>query len=49
MFGPANLYLFCLVCVICFVLSGHSGLYASQIICFSKVSESGDLPQKANS
>ena len=36
MFGSANLYLFALVCVICFVLSGHSGLYASQIIEFSK-------------
>ena len=36
MFGSANLYLFALICVICFVLSGHSGLYASQIIQFSK-------------
>ena len=36
MFGSANLYLFALVCVICFVLSGHSGLYASQIIQFDK-------------
>ena len=36
MFGNANLYLFALVCVICFVLSGNSGLYASQIIEFSK-------------
>ena len=36
MFGGANLYLFALVCVICFVLSGHSGLYASQIIQFNK-------------
>ena len=36
MFGSANLYLFTLICVICFVLSGHSGLYASQIIQFSK-------------
>ena len=35
MFG-SNLYLFALVCVICFVLSGNSGLYASQIIQFSK-------------
>lgn len=39
MFGSANLYLFALVCVICFVLSGHSGLYASQIIQFSKAAE----------
>jgi len=36
MFGSGNLYLFALVCVICFVLSGNSGLYASQIIQFSK-------------
>jgi len=36
MFGGANLYLFALVCVICFALSGNSGLYASQIIEFSK-------------
>lgn len=39
MFGSANLYLFVLVCVICFVLSGHSGFYASQIIQFSKAAE----------
>ena len=38
MFGGANLHLFALVCVICFVLSGHSGLYASQIIQFDKAS-----------
>ena len=36
MFGGANLHLFALVCVICFVLSGHSGLYSSQIIHFAK-------------
>ena len=36
MFGSANLYLFALICVVCFVLSGNSGLYASQIIEFSK-------------
>ena len=39
MFGSANLYLFALICVICFVLSGHSGLYVSQIIQFSKAAE----------
>ena len=38
MFGGANLYVFALVCVICFVLSGNSGLYASQIIQFDKAS-----------
>lgn len=36
MFGSTNLYLFAFICVICFVLSGHSGLYASQIIQFHK-------------
>ncbi|MGM9590830.1 MAG: chloride channel protein [Faecousia sp.] len=36
MFGSANLYLFALICVICFVLSGHSGLYASQILEYAK-------------
>ena len=41
MFGGANLYVFALVCVICFVLSGNSGLYASQIIRFSKASQLG--------
>lgn len=37
MFGGANLYLFALVCVICFVLSGTSGLYASQIMEYEKI------------
>ena len=36
MFGSTNLYLFAFVCVVCFVLSGNSGLYASQIIQFRK-------------
>ena len=36
MFGGTNLYLFAFTCVICFVLSGRSGLYASQILQFSK-------------
>ena len=36
MFGSANLYLFTFVCVISFVISGNWGLYASQIIQFSK-------------
>jgi H+/Cl- antiporter ClcA len=36
MFGSANVYLFALVCVIAFVLSGNWGLYASQIIRFSR-------------
>ena len=46
MFGGANLYLFALVCVICFVLSGHSGLYASQIIQFSKSEIPGSRQSK---
>ena len=41
MFGSGYVYLFALVCVICFVLSGHSGLYASQIIQFAKAGEIG--------
>ncbi len=39
MFGAENMHLFALMCVICFVLSGHSGLYSSQIIQFHKASE----------
>ena len=38
MFGGANIHLFALVCVVCFVLSGHSGLYSSQIHQFHKAS-----------
>jgi len=36
MFGTANLYLFGMVCVICFLLSGRSSLYHSQVLQFSK-------------
>jgi hypothetical protein len=32
MFGGTNLYLFALICVICSVLSGKSGLYATQVL-----------------
>ena len=39
MFDAGNVHLFALVCVICFVLSGNSGLYSSQIIQFDKASE----------
>ena len=39
MFGGANLHLFALVCVICFVLSGNTGLYSSQMNLFDKASE----------
>ena len=38
MFGGANVHLFALVCVVCFVLSGHSSLYTSQIIRYHKAS-----------
>ena len=34
MFGSANVHLFALVCVICFMLSGHIGLYSSQMQIF---------------
>ena len=37
MFGGANLYLFALVSVVCFVLSGTGGLYASQIMKYEKI------------
>lgn len=38
MFGSTNVHLFALVCVICFVLSGQGGLYASQMQIFRKTS-----------
>lgn len=37
MFGTENLHIFAIVCVICFALSGHSGLYSSQVNKFHKV------------
>ena len=36
MFGGANLHLFALVCVVCFVLSGQGGLYSSQMQIFHR-------------
>lgn len=36
MFGATNLCLFALICVICFVLSGKSGLYSSQLQEYAK-------------
>ena len=48
MFGSTNLYLFAFVCVICFVLSGNSGLYASQIIQFSKANVIGNTRDYAD-
>ncbi len=38
MFGGANLHLFALVCVICFVLSGQGSLYSSQLNIFGQAS-----------
>lgn len=39
MFGGHNLHVFALVCVLCFIISGKSGLYASQILQFSLVDQ----------
>ena len=41
MFGGTNLYLFAFISVICFVLSGNSSLYSSQIIQYSKTNVVG--------
>ena len=48
MFGAENIHLFALMCVICFVLSGHSGLYSSQIIQFHKASQIMDAREPAS-
>ncbi len=48
LFGSANLPIFALVCVICFVLSGNSGLYASQIFQFDKVEQKKDYLDEEN-
>ena len=48
MFGAQNIHLFALICVICFVLSGHSGLYSSQIIQFQKATEIMDAREPAH-
>jgi H+/Cl- antiporter ClcA len=42
MFGSTNLYMFAWVCVITFMLSGHSSLYTSQIIRYHKTSTVGN-------
>ena len=36
MFGGTNMYLFGMVCVICFLLSDNGGLYGSQVIKYDK-------------
>ena len=41
MFGSRNLGMFALICMVCFVLSGNGGLYASQIIRFPKALQLG--------
>jgi hypothetical protein len=43
MFGGTNIHLFAFVSVICFVLSGNYGLYASQILQYNKADVLGDL------
>ena len=43
MFGGANLPMFALICVITFAASGRGGLYASQVLRFSKTTMSEDL------
>ena len=42
MFGGTNIHLFAFMCVICFVLSGNYGLYASQILQYNKADALGD-------
>ena len=37
LFGSEGVLFFALLCSICYILSGYSGLYSSQIILFSKV------------
>ena len=49
MFGGANLHLFALVCVICFVLSGQGGLYSSQMQIFRKTSTNPAATDSAES
>ena len=41
MFGGTNIHLFAFMCVICFVLSGNYGLYASQILEYDKANMLG--------
>ena len=43
MFGGLNIHLFAFISVICFVLSGNYGLYASQILQYNKADTLGDV------
>ena len=43
MFGGTNIHLFAFICVVCFVLSGNYGLYASQILQYNKADELGNF------
>ena len=43
MFGGTNIHLFAFISVICFVLSGNYGLYASQVLQYNKADILGDL------
>ena len=43
MFGGTNIHLFAFISVICFVLSGNYGLYASQVLQYNKADTLGDL------
>ena len=43
MFGGTNIHLFAFMCVLCFVLSGNYGLYASQVLKYNKADTLGDL------
>ena len=42
MFGGMNIHLFAFITVICFVLSGNYGLYASQVLQFNKADTLGE-------
>jgi H+/Cl- antiporter ClcA len=42
MFGGTNIQLFAFICVICYVLSGNYGLYASQVLKYNKAEMLGD-------
>lgn len=37
LFGSAGLVYFAVICGVCYVLSGYSGLYSSQTILYSKL------------